>query len=73
VFKRFCGQRHNFNPSVVVFRGLRAPLVFRFFYAFREVKAGRDEYLRRLEADLFEELGIGGTDQYTAEGESRPN
>jgi hypothetical protein len=59
VFKRFCRAQHNFNPAVVVFRGLRRPRVFRFFYAFREVEAGRPEYLQRLEADLFAALEVG--------------
>jgi hypothetical protein len=58
VFRRFCGQWRNFNPAVVVFRGLKEPYVFRFFYAFQEVKANRREYLEALEAQMFEALGI---------------
>ena len=58
VFRRFCGERHNFNPAVVVFRGLREPHVFRFFYAFQEVKANRRQYLEALEAQMFEALGL---------------
>ena len=60
VFKRFCGQYRNFNPAVVVFRGLRRPYVFRFYNAFREAKAGRPQYLERLQTQLFDALGIGG-------------
>jgi len=58
VFNRFCRRTHNFNPAVVVFRGLRQPLVFRFFYAFHEAQAGRTRYLEGLEADLFPVLGV---------------
>ncbi len=58
VFRRFCGARRNFNPAVVVFRGLRQPYVFRFFYAFQEVKANRGQYLQALEAQMFAALGL---------------
>jgi hypothetical protein len=58
LFRRFCGRKRNFNPAVVVFRGLRQPHVFRFFYAFQEVKAGRREYLHRLESELLKVLGV---------------
>src|SRR5262245_12895034 len=37
VFRAFAGQE-AFNPGVLVFRGLRAPLVFRFFGAFHQAK-----------------------------------
>ena len=57
VFRRFGGGRRNFNPVVVVFRGLRQPHVFRFFYAFQQVDAGR-RYLEQLEAQMFEALSI---------------
>jgi hypothetical protein len=57
LFRRFCGQRENFNPAVVVFRGLRQPQVFRFYYAFQQVKVGRGEYLHRLESELLRALG----------------
>jgi hypothetical protein len=39
-----------------VFRDLEEPLVFRFFWAFREAKSGRRELLDELEARLFEAL-----------------
>ncbi len=58
VFKRFCGTRRNFNPAVIVFRGLRRPYVFRFFYAFQEVKTGRPQYLERLEVEMFDALRL---------------
>lgn len=57
VFRHFCGQQRNFNPAVVVFRGLEQPYVFRFFYAFQQAAAGRPEYLARLEAEMFKTLG----------------
>ena len=47
----------NFNPAVLVLRGLKRPLVYRFYYAFQHAKHGRTDYLERLERDLFEHLG----------------
>jgi hypothetical protein len=58
VFRRFCLAQRNFNPAVLVFRGYRAPLVFRFFYAFHEARNGRPQYLQELEAHLFDALGV---------------
>lgn len=58
VFAHFCGDTRNFNPAVVVFRGLRQPQVFRFFYAFREARAGRPWYLEQFEAQMFAALGM---------------
>jgi hypothetical protein len=52
IFRHFCGRR-DFNPAVVVFQGLDHPLVFRFFPAFKQAKAGRPGHLERLEAELF--------------------
>jgi hypothetical protein len=57
LFRYFVGERENFNPAVLVFRGVRRPLVFRFFQAFREVKAGRPQYLSELEERMFRALG----------------
>jgi hypothetical protein len=56
LFRHFCGTQRNFNPAVVVFRGLRYPLVFRFFYAFQEARTGRSQYLAQLESQMFEIL-----------------
>lgn len=62
VFHTFCMEiEEDFNPAVVVFQGLRDPLVFRFHQAFKEAKKGRSQYLERLEADLFRTLGIEPT------------
>lgn len=58
VFHHFCGETRNFNPAVVVFRGLKRPLVFRFYYAFLEVRAGRPQYLEEQERGMFEALGV---------------
>jgi hypothetical protein len=58
VFRHFCGERRNFNPAVVVFRGLGQPQVFRFYYAFLEVRAGRPRYLEEQERRMFEALGV---------------
>lgn len=57
VFNRFCERDGNFSPAVVVFRGSRRPLVFRS-YAFKEAKAGRPQYLEKLEADMLAALKI---------------
>ena len=54
VFKRFVRARRNFNPAVVVFRGMRAPLVFRFYDAFVEARSGRPEYLEQLQQRMFD-------------------
>ena len=56
VFQHFCGTQ-DFNPSVVLFRGPRRPLVFRFYYAFRDARHGKRGPLEGLERRLFEELG----------------
>jgi hypothetical protein len=58
LFRRFIDARTNYNPAVLVFRGLRRPTVFRFYYAFQQAKHGRTQYLDALEADLFRELGV---------------
>ena len=51
-------SRRNYNPAVLVFRGLRRPAVYRFYYAFQQAKHGRTQYLDALEAELFRELGV---------------
>jgi hypothetical protein len=58
LFLHYCGVDRNFNPSVVLLRGLRHPLVFRFFYAFQEAKHGKPAVLHSLEQRLFRELHI---------------
>ena len=57
MFRHFCGTEENFNPSVVLFRGLRRPLVFCFYYAFRDARHGKRAPLEGLERRLFEEFG----------------
>jgi hypothetical protein len=59
VFTYFCSGGYA-NPVVVVFRGLKEPLVFRFFGAFREARKGRPQYLRELESRLFAVLEVEG-------------
>jgi hypothetical protein len=58
LFKRFVRSRRNFNPAVLVLRGLRQPHVYRFYYAFQHAKHGRGQYLQALETELFDELGL---------------
>jgi hypothetical protein len=52
LFHRFCGP-YEFNPAVIVFRGLRRPHVFRFRRAFHEAKRGRRHYVHALEEQMF--------------------
>jgi hypothetical protein len=52
LFHRFCGPS-DFNPAVIVFRGLRRPYVFRFRRAFQEAKRGRRHYVDALEEQMF--------------------
>ena len=56
LFDHFVKAPLNFNPAVLVLRGLKRPLVYRFYYAFQHAKHGRTDYLERLERDLFEHL-----------------
>ncbi len=56
LFRYFVGTSQNYNPSVLVLRGFRSPIVFRFFYAFRDQKHGDSSALSRLEQELFREF-----------------
>ena len=56
IFYYYCGSDRNFCPAIILLRGLRYPLVFRFFYAFRDYKHGNEMALRGLEARLAREL-----------------
>ena len=56
LFDHFMGRQENFNPSVLLFRGLRSPLRFRFFYAFRDARHGNRQALERLEERLWAEI-----------------
>ena len=58
LFNWYLGCRWNFNPAIVMARGMRKPLVFRFYYAFRDAKHGNLTALERLERRLFEELNL---------------
>lgn len=58
VFSHFCDYWENYCPAILLYRGLRRPLVFRFFYAFRDHKHGNEEALRNLEDNLFNLLNI---------------
>lgn len=53
IFWYFGHQDENFNPIVIGFRGLRYPLIFRFYHAFRDAKHGRAESLHDLEQEMF--------------------
>lgn len=49
-------DRLNFNPMLILFRGLRCPFVYRYFYAFRDAKHGNMDALHRLEEHMFRQL-----------------
>lgn len=65
VFRQFVQARRNFNPAVVVFRGVKAPLVFRFYYAFVEARRGRPEYLEELQQRMFDGVDRAGHPKMT--------
>ncbi len=56
--RRFVGSERDFCPAVIVLRGLRHPLVFRFFAAFKEEASGRPEALTILESRLWGALRV---------------
>lgn len=56
LFYRFVGTRENYCPCIILFRGLSQPLVFRFYYAFRDARHGNPSALTKLEQRLFAEL-----------------
>ncbi len=59
LFYRFCyvwSENRNFNPAVILFRGLRYPYVYRYYYAFRDAKRGHPEALHELETHMFREF-----------------
>ena len=55
VFRAFCGNA-NYSPSIVVFRGLKRPHVYRFYNAFLEAKRGRPQYVEEQERNALEAL-----------------
>ena len=58
LFKSFVSDwfQPDFTPSVVVFRGMEDPLVFRFDEAFKEARAGRRWSLDEMETEMFGSL-----------------
>ena len=55
LFIHFIRSRRNFNPAVLVLRGMKRPMVYRFYYAFRDAKNGRRDYLIELEQEMFQQ------------------
>lgn len=66
LFSRFCSYEENFCPAVILFRGLRYPLVFRFFLAFRDYKHGNEAALQTLERRLYDEVGLRDNSNQTS-------
>ncbi len=61
IFYKFVGTEENYCPSVVLLRGLKYPLIFRYYYAFRDARHGNDTARTSLEARMFKEFGnMGG-------------
>ncbi len=48
----------DYNPAVLLLRGLKHPYLYRYFYAFRDAKHGRTNALTTLEAQMFEDFGV---------------
>ncbi|ACG74891.1 hypothetical protein AnaeK_3679 [Anaeromyxobacter sp. K] len=64
LWRHFCanyrgsvGVFRNINPAVIVLRGLRQPLVFRFYGPFELAKHGDTENLKTLEREMLEAVG----------------
>jgi len=58
LFHYFClNEDTNFNPSLILLRGIKYPHVYRYFYAFRDAKHGHPQALKRLETHMYRELG----------------
>lgn len=55
---RACAGEEDFNPTVMLLRDRGAPLVFRFYPAFKNAKHGNREGLDMLERELFSALGL---------------
>ena len=55
IFRRFGirDDNFNFNPLLIYFRGLRYPLIYRCYFAFRDNKHGNPEALQQLERHMF--------------------
>ncbi len=53
LFNYFCARQENFNPALILLRGIRHPYVYRYYYAFHDAKHGHPEVLQSLEADMF--------------------
>ncbi len=62
LYYRFAGSRENHCPCIILLRGLKPPLVFRFHNAFRDAKHGNRAALIELERRLFTELDNMKTD-----------
>ena len=56
LFHWFVGTSHQYNPAVLLLRGMRRPFVFRFYQAFRDAKHGKTASLRSLEEQMFAEI-----------------
>ncbi len=60
IFYKFVGAEENYCPSVVLLRGLKHPLIFRYYYAFRDARHGNAAARSALEARMFEEFAKMG-------------
>ena len=60
MFDTFVGGGYQYNPAVILLRGTHAPLVFRFYQAFKNAKHGKTAALRELETEMFQHLSRAG-------------
>jgi hypothetical protein len=60
---RFFGGRYEFNPLAVVVLPFRWGRTFRFWQAFRDFKHGRRDTLAKVEAQLFNYVGVSRHDR----------
>jgi hypothetical protein len=60
LFEHFVGRTSQYNPAAIVLRGVRLPLVFRFYQAFRDARHGKSLSLRKLEESMFRDIAGAG-------------
>ena len=61
LFRYFCapGDNFNFNPALILLRGIKHPYIYRYYYAFHDAKHGRPGVLHGLEGHMFSQLAAG--------------
>ncbi|UCD30577.1 MAG: hypothetical protein JSV03_08960 [Planctomycetota bacterium] len=57
-------KNQNFNPALILLRGLHYPYVYRFYHAFLDAKHGRTEVLQKLESHMYAQFEKRKTDEH---------